>query len=278
MAQVIDYAKKFSPVVDERFKEEAKTNGLVNQNYDWVGAKTVAVYSVSTATMNDYGRTGELSRFGTLEDLNATTQEMTLTKDRSFTFAIDKMQADETAQALEAGSALARQLREVVIPEIDEYRLGVMAAGAGNTVPLVLSDENIYGAILDATAKVDEAEVPVTGRQLVVTPATYKLLKQSKEVILETEIAQEKRDRGVIAMVDGMEVLRVPANRIGVENFGFMVAHPVATPAPVKLADYRVHQDPVGVSGALVEGRVYYDAFVLANKENAIYVHINNAS
>ena len=277
MAQVIDYAKKFSPVVDERFKEEAKTNGLVNQNYDWVGAKTVAVYSISTASMNDYGRTGELSRFGSLEDLNAETQEMTLTKDRSFTFAIDKMQQDETAQALEAGSALARQLREVVIPEIDEYRLGVMAAGAGNTETSVLSDENIYEAILDATAAVDEAEVPVTGRQLVVTPATYKLLKASKDVILETEIAQEKRDRGVIAMVDGMEILRVPANRIGVANFGFMVAHPVATPAPVKLADYRVHQDPVGVSGALVEGRVYYDAFVLANKENAIYVHIDNA-
>ena len=277
MAQVIDYAKKFSPVVDERFKEEAKTNGLVNQNYDWVGAKTVAVYSISTASMNDYGRTGELSRFGSLEDLNAETQEMTLTRDRSFTFAIDKMQADETAQALEAGSALARQLREVVIPEIDEYRLGVMAAGAGTTETSVLSDENIYEAILDATAAVDEAEVPVTGRQLVVTPATYKLLKASKDVILETEIAQEKRDRGVIAMVDGMEILRVPANRIGVANFGFMVAHPVATPAPVKLADYRVHQDPVGVSGALVEGRVYYDAFVLANKENAIYVHIDNA-
>ena len=277
MAQVIDYAKKFSPVVDERFREEAKTNGLVNQNYDWAGAKTVAVYSVSTATMNDYGRTGELSRFGSLEDLNAETQEMTLTRDRSFTFAIDKMQEDETAQALEAGSALARQLREVVIPEIDEYRLGVMAAGAGNTETSVLSDENIYEAILDATAAVDEAEVPVTGRQLVVTPATYKLLKASKDVILETEIAQEKRDRGVIAMVDGMEILRVPANRIGVSNFGFMVAHPVATPAPVKLADYRVHQDPVGVSGALVEGRVYYDAFVLSNKENAIYVHIDNA-
>ena len=41
--------------------------------------------------------------------------------------------------------------------------------------------------------------------------------------------------------------------------------------APTKLEDYRVHQDPPGISGDLVEGRVCYDAFVLDNKKAAIY-------
>ena len=39
----------------------------------------------------------------------------------------------------------------------------------------------------------------------------------------------------------------------------------------MKLEDYRVHQDPPGVSGSLVEGRVCYDAFVLDNKKLGIY-------
>ena len=51
---------------------------------------------------------------------------------RSFTFAIDKLDADETQQQLAAASALARQTREVVIPEVDSYVYGVMAVGAGN--------------------------------------------------------------------------------------------------------------------------------------------------
>jgi hypothetical protein len=50
-----------------------------------------------------------------------------------------------------------------------------------------------------------------------------------------------------------------------------ILAHPVATVAPVKLEDYRIHADPPGISGSLVEGRICYDAFVLDNKKGAIY-------
>ena len=50
-----------------------------------------------------------------------------------------------------------------------------------------------------------------------------------------------------------------------------MIAHPVATVAPTKLEDYKAHQDPPGISGELVEGRICYDAFVLENKAKAIY-------
>lgn len=48
----------------------------------------------------------------------ATTEDFTLNKDRSFTFAIDKLDTDETAQELQAATALERQIREVVIPEV----------------------------------------------------------------------------------------------------------------------------------------------------------------
>ncbi|MCI6998042.1 MAG: hypothetical protein MR936_14995 [Eubacterium sp.] len=39
----------------------------------------------------------------------------------------------------------------------------------------------------------------------------------------------------------------------------------------VNLEDYKVHQDPPGISGPLVDGRICYDAFVLDNKAKAIY-------
>lgn len=60
-------------------------------------------------------------------------------------------------------------------------------------------------------------------------------------------------------------------SRLDPGDFGFMIAHPVATVAPVKLEDYTIHQNPPGISGSLVEGRVCYDAFVLENKKTAIY-------
>jgi len=35
---------------------------------------------------------------------------------------------------------------------------------------------------------------------------------------------------------------------------------------------YKQHENPQGINGWLVEGRIYYDAFVLKNKKTAIYV------
>ena len=270
----INLVTKFQPYVDEQFTAESKKSLMTNQDYDWTGAHTIKVYKVSTATMNDYDRAGtgeNSSRYGAVQGLDATTEEMTLKKDRSFTFAIDKLDSDETAGQLAAASALSRQNREVVIPEVDKYVYGVMCAGAGHKPEAkALTKTNIYEEILAANKSLDDAEVPETGRFIVVTPDTYLLMKQCKDITMETEIGQDMRLKGVIANLDGATVIKVPSNRLP-ENFGFLVGHPCATVAPTKLEDYKVHQDPPGISGDLVEGRIVYDAFVLGNKTKALY-------
>ena len=271
----VTLAEKFLPYVDEQFKAESKKSLLTNQDFNWTGAHTVKIYKISTAAMTDYGRTGPTgtnwSRYGAVAGLDAATEELTLSRDRSFTFAIDAMDADETGQTLTAASALARQLREVVIPEIDGYVFGKMCTGAG-TKPAAaeLTAANIYGEILKAGAALDAAEVPETGRQLLVTPETLLLMKQSSDIVLETDIGADLRLKGVISNLDGANVIRVPASRVP-EGSGFLLAHPSATVAPVKLESYNTHQNPPGINGQLVEGRVVYDAFVLENKKMALY-------
>ena len=271
----INLVTTFKPLVDEKFTTASKKSLLTNTDFDWTGAHTVKVYKISTSAMNDYGRTGPAqgnwSRYGAVASLDAVTEEFTLKKDRSFTFAIDKLDTDETAQQLQAASALERQLREVVIPEVDAYTYGVMCANAG-TAPAAkaLTATNIYAEILAGSETLDNAEVPETGRVLVVTPATYALMKKSKDIIMETDIGSDLRLKGVIGILDGMTVQKIPANRLPA-GFGFMIAHPCATVAPTKLEDYTIHDNPPGISGALVEGRICYDAFTLDNKVKAIY-------
>lgn len=271
----INLTTKFAPYTDEIFTTESKKSLLTNNDFDWTGAHTVKVYKVGTSEMNDYSRnpsegfTG--SRYGKIKDLDATTEEFTLKKDRSFTFAIDKLDTDETAQQLAAASALARQQRQVVIPEVDAHTYGVMAENAGHKPEAAeLTSDNIYDEIIKGNTVLDNAEVPETDRQLVVTPDVYLLMKKNKDIMMETDISSDMRLKGVIAVVDGLNVIKVPSNRLP-ENFGFMIAHPCATVAPTKLEDYKVHQDPPGISGSLVEGRICYDAFVLENKTKAIY-------
>lgn len=277
----IELVARFEPYVDEQFKNESKRDLLTNHDFDWTGAHTIKVYKVTTSTMNDYDRSGtgeNWSRYGAIEALSATTQEMTLTRDRSFTFAIDKLDQDETAQQLAAASALARQNREVVIPEVDAYTYSVMCANAGHKPAAVdLTADTIYGEILKASEALDDAEVPEVNRALLVTPATYALMKKSPDVVLDTDVGQDMRLRGVIGILDGAAVVKVPAVRLP-KDFGFMLCHPSAAVCPVKLEDFGIHQDPPGISGSLIEGRICYDTFVLDNKKSAIYYQAQPAS
>ena len=95
----INYAEKFSPIVDERFRLGALTNGLTNNEYDWLGVETVKVYSIPTAAMNNYTLSGS-SRYGTPEELQNMVQELKVTQDRSFTFTLDRKSHDDTMMVM----------------------------------------------------------------------------------------------------------------------------------------------------------------------------------
>lgn len=270
-----ELATKYLPYVDEMFSQESKKSILTNNDFDFDGASTVKLYKVNTAEMNDYGRngakTGNWSRYGAVKDLEATTETATLTRDRSFTFVIDALDQDQTVGALAGASALARQLREVVIPEVDTYIYGVMIAGAGQKPAAVaLTKDNIYDEIIKASAALDNELVPETERILTVTPDTYLLMKKCKDIVMETEIGEEMRIKGDIANLDGALTIKIAAARLP-KGFGFMLSHKSACCAPTQLEDYNTHVNPPGINGTLVEGRIVYDAFVFENKKKGIY-------
>jgi hypothetical protein len=42
----------------------------------------------------------------------------------------------------------------------------------------------------------------------------------------------------------------------------------MAMTSPVKLADYKIHENPQGINGWLVEGRIYYDALLESDRNS----------
>lgn len=271
----INYASKFDAKVDVRFAKEALSTGIINQDFDFTGVDTVKVYSIPTTAMNDYALTGN-TRYGTAAELENNVQTLTLTKDRSFTFTIDKRSVQDTMGTLEAGKALARQLVEVVIPEVDKYRFAKVVAGAdadgGHVKTGAVTKNNAYEAVLDGQVKLTDAFVPEEGRKLHVSPEFYKLIKLDPSFVKNSDLGQEVAFKGQVGAIDGLPVILTPTSRLP-ENVAFVIAHPIATTSPVKLEDYKIHDNPPGINGYLVEGRIRYDAFVLDSKKKAIYVH-----
>lgn len=265
----INLATKYSGKVDEVIINGALSAPSVNNDYDWIGAQTVKVYSFDPVSMNNYIANGT-NRYGTPEELQDTTQEMTLKNKRSFTFTIDKTNKMDTPEGVrDAAKALRRQIDEVIIPELDTYRFTVIADNAGEKIISAIDATNAYDVFLAANQAIDEKDIPSANRVANVSPEFLKLIKQDDNFVKASDIAQEMLIKGQVGEIDGVAIVKVASKRLPA-GLAFEITHKLACVAPVKLEEYKIHVDPPGIAGNLVEGLVYYDAFVLNKKKDMI--------
>ena len=269
----VNYAEKFSQTIDEQLSKDSLTDKAVNKDYDFDGVNKVNVYSVETVPLNDYDINAKSNRYGTPVELGNDVQTLELTQDKSFTFSIDRKNATDTMMAMSAAKALARELKEVVTPTIDRYRIAKYTAKAlvAHTKEETLTTETAYSAVLEGSMVMFDAKVPTEGRIAFVTSAYYKAIKLDKNFVSSGDKGQEIAVTGAVGTIDKTTIIVAPADYF-VKGTNFIICHPMAMTSPVKLADYKIHENPQGINGWLVEGRIYYDAFVLNNKKAAIYL------
>lgn len=270
----VNLASKYEKKVDERFKLKSLTEAAVNQDYTWEGVSTINVYDIPTAQMNDYRTTGA-NRYGDPVELQNTVTPYTVSKDRSFTFTIDRKNYQDTQMVMAAGKALARQNDEVVVPEIDTYRLAAMATAAvaaGGTDTAAITKSNAYTSFLAMMEYFADNKVPLNKIIAFVTPAFYSCIKLDSSFIQASDIGQKMLINGQVGEIDGARIVRAPTIYFPAKT-SFIGCHPRATVAPKKLQEYKIHDNPPGINGWLVEGRIRYDAFVLKSKAKAVYAH-----
>ena len=269
----VNLATKYSDKVDEVIRKGTLTDAGVNNDVDFIGAKTVKVYSMQVAELNDYNASGS-DRYGTPTELEDTLQEMTMTQAKSFSFTIDKTNAVDSPEGVrDAGKALRRQIDQKIIPEVDRYRLAVFANKAGTRAYTENNASNAYTTFLDANTAITDEEFPTEGRIAFCTAGFVELLKLSPEFTRNTELAQDQIVfKGQVGMCDGVAIISVPSARMPA-GVTFIITHPICAPAPVKIQDYKIHDDPPGIAGRLVEGLIYHDCFVFDNKKKGIAVN-----
>lgn len=274
MAGGINLASKYAPEVDERFYRDSQAVLALNNNYKFTGVNTVNVYSIPVVPMTDYKRTG-LNRYGTPNDLTRNVQTLTVNRDRCYSFIIDKGDKIQSQMVMDAGKALSRQIREVWVPEYDSYVFNALAAKAtalGNYATSNITKSNAYEAFLNGMEQLGNANVPDQGRVAFCSYRFANLLKQDPSFMKYGDSSQQMLIKGVIGEVDGCKIVKVPSGRLPA-GCAFILTHPIAATAPKQLDEYKIHDNPPGVSGWLVEGRVIYDCFILNEKAQAIYYH-----
>lgn len=273
----MDYSVKYAQQFAERFKKSSITNVACGHDYDFTGAKGVKVYAMTPAELNDYQRGG--ARFGTVTDLQTTSQEMLCTQEKSFIKHLERLDNSDIAPDLAAGKFMRMEIDEVIAPTMDKYRLKkwVMGAATLKQQTSAPTKGTIVGDIMDLKAMMGDNLVPDTNLTLFIASNYYVMLKQADAVDRLEGMGTQAIEKGVVGRFDGMKVVSVPKTWLPTGVY-FVIKAKGTSSDPVKVAQYDVIEKSAGYSGPVVQGLCYYDAFVIGVKNVGIGVCGNNTA
>lgn len=266
----VNLATKYSSVLDQVFTHGSYTEKFVNNKYDFTGAKTVEVYTVTTVAPGDYDRTDTGDRFGGNNELQDTIKAYEIANDKSFKITIDRGNYIQGALAKKAGEVMKAEMNEQVIPMIDKDRLATVAAGATAVSQAITATADPYADVLAAQADLDEAKAPLEGRVIMVTPAFYNSIKAK---IVTTMFASGYNDKlvgkGFVGELDGVPVVKVPSSYFPA-NTSACIWHRDALLGVKQIQTTKIKTDSELVDGSILMGRFIFDTFVLEAKKYAV--------
>ena len=274
----VNLATKYESVLDQIWTHSSYTDPWVNKKYDFSGAKTVEVYTVTSQTPTDYNRTSTGDRFGGANELQDVVTSYTIENDKAFKLAIDKGNYEQGMRAKKAGEVMRIQMNEQIIPMIDKDRLATAAAGATAVSQTVAAGTDAYQDTLKLNEFLDEARAPLSGRVLFVTPAEYNLIKTAITTNIQSpDYNDQLVKKGFVGELDGVPVVKVPTSYFPAGVKAILV-HRDSLLGVRQVTETRIKTDSEFVSGSLLLGRFIFDSFILHGKELGVAAIVDGSS
>ena len=183
-------------------KAHVATN-LVNRNYEGVIANqgdTVHINSIGAVTVKDYTKNTNIAD---PEVLTTADQTLDIDQAKYFNFQVDDVDKAQISGEI-IDTAMGRSAYALADVS-DAFLLKTIANGAASANKIgakatltALTASNVYENIVKMRTLLDKANVPTTGRTIVVPPEVYALL------LLDDRFAKSGSDSGQNALLNGM--------------------------------------------------------------------------
>lgn len=201
MANAIELAKSYVPLLDEVYAREVLTSDLdgapelVQQG---ANANELIIPRMSMQGLADYSRNSGYVQ----GDVTLKNETVKCNFDRGRMFWVDSMDDLETA-GVAFGRLAAEFIRTKVGPELDAFRFATYCSetGVGKKQETLADGAAVISALSTGATAMDEAEVPETDRYLYITPTLYRLVTN-----LDTTKSREILDSFT-------KIVRVPQSR-----------------------------------------------------------------
>ena len=265
-----NYAEKYADQLEQAYLRSSVIAGKTNTQYEFTGVKTIHIYSAVTQPLQDYARTGVWRYGGEPNELMTDVQDLVLTQDKAFSMSIDKGNYKDANLVLRTGRVVKQQIGEQVTPFFDKYALNKWATDAAVLTSASPTKANVVDMFVDARKNFVNNNIQMGDSCFAYIPATtYAYLLQNPEFISVEKLGEKHLSNGVVGKVANWTLVEVPDSYLPEGTFA-LFTHKDKVLAPTKIAELKTYTDVPGLSGSLIEGRYYGDAFVLKTLVNSM--------
>ena len=287
----INLASKYEKQLLQPWTKESVISGKYNTDYEWDGVQTIHILTATTQALNDYNRTLGSNRYGNWAELEDSKQDLTLFYDKSFAITVDRGNYTDQMMAKKTGTVTRAQIAEQVIPWFDKLALTTWAHNAGTkdgTTFASITKQNVVDMFAEAHKNFVNNNVPINpAKCFCFIPTTvYTKLLLNPEFISVEKLGEKNLTKGVVGKCMNFTCVEVPDSYFDatmtdpsgsamadVTGVHALFVHKDSVIFAQKCRELRIHDNPPGLSGVLMEGRYRGDAFVLNTRNKGVLLY-----
>lgn len=287
----INYATQYAQSLSQAYPNVLHFGALFARkqegDYRWTNAHTIEIPTVQVTGRTDFTRgvvTPATARHGN------TWTALTIRNDRYWSDLIHPRDVDETNQVLTIANITRVYNEQEKFPEMDKYLISTLytdwTTAKGVAIKEALTAENILTQFDKMMENMTEANVPMAGRILYITPAVDTLLKNAASIYRSIDVSKASAAiQRALSYIDTVTIEVVPSDHMKTaydftvgavvgetaKQIYMFLVHPTAVITPVH---YEFAQ--LDAPSATSNGHYVYfeesmeDVFILPNKEKAL--------
>ena len=267
---MINLVKKYHDRLLQSLEYASDLAGKTTDEYKLDGGEGILLTSLVPQALNNYNMAATANRYGTPAEMQDTQQYIPWDYDKSYAITVDKANYQDGGYLKTAGAVIEEQNNAVVAPFIAQNFYMKLCQGAGKVVTgNAPTAADIMSRLTAAEAWFRNNNIPKDNRYVAVGTTVFQLIRHSLTAL--DNVTDRMLIKGVVGKIGSLNILEVADDDLLTDVY-FVAWYKKSALKAFDIKDAKVHQDPPGINGILVELRVRGVASVIGQYAGGVYV------
>lgn len=266
----INLVKKYHDKLVKALDYASQLAGKTTDEYKLDGGEGVYLTSLVPQALNNYNMSATSNRYGTPAEMQDTQQYIGWDYDKSYAITVDKANYQDGGYLKTAGAVIEEQNNDIVAPFIEQNFYAKLCGNAGKVVTgNAPSSSDIMSRLTAIEAAFRNARIPKADRFVAVPTTILQLIRHALTNC--DNITDKLLMKGLVGRIGTLNVIEVADNDF-LSDVYLVAWYRKAALRAFDIKESKVHQDPPGINGILVEYRVRGVNMVVGKYAGGVYV------